>query len=35
MVLQIAAHAGAKTYVYYQELYAPPNARTLAIRTPT
>jgi GntR family transcriptional regulator len=32
MILQVAARSGAATYVYYQEIYIPPNRRTLEIR---
>jgi DNA-binding GntR family transcriptional regulator len=35
LVLQIGARSGPNTFVYYQELYIPPNARTLVIRQPT
>lgn len=32
LVLQIAARSGVATCLYYQELYIPPNRRTLEIR---
>lgn len=31
MILQIAARSGSAIYVYYQELFIPPNPRVLAI----
>jgi DNA-binding GntR family transcriptional regulator len=34
LVLRIGARSGPSTFVYYQELYIPPNPRTLVIRQP-
>ncbi len=31
--LQVAARSGSAIYIYYQEIYVPPNRRTLEIRT--
>lgn len=31
--LEVAARSGAAIYIYYQEIYVPPNHRTLEIRT--
>jgi DNA-binding GntR family transcriptional regulator len=35
LVLEIGARSGPNTFIYYQELYIPPNARTLVIRQPS
>lgn len=35
LVLRIGARAGPSAFVYYQELYIPPNPRTLVIRQPS